>query len=149
MSDLMKKIEAVKLDKNIPAPQEELREGETVVGILPDGLKKIFVFLDNLSEESQKEYRASRECIDSLIKKLSDSPSKMKPEEKSIMVNYTLAYRRCEFVSDLFWHGVKEEFPKTVLTPYNIGLRKGWKVVIATQRRDPWYELSSLLHPQA
>ncbi len=117
------------------SPQEDLEEGDRVVGILTDDLKRLHVVM----VKSIKTLKSVTQQIDEWIKSLE---GKEIPEydEAGRKKKFFLATIDCETLTMCFWNSVRNEFPE-IAGEKSIGLRKDWQVVVS----DPFVKLKKEL----
>ena len=136
LSDLLARVVAVDLSKAV-SPDLELEEGETLIGELPDALKKAWVVRQELGGELLKQCEAAhKRVIELMTGKLLGN--EMKTEDKVFIRQHVLAHKPQELVSSLFWHSIEEAFSEAEATDgaAAIALRKNWQVVATPSRRS-------------
>ena len=125
IKEMLARIKAVNLKKDgALAPKSEVEPGERVVGILSDDLKKFHVVLRSYTENTHNE------CL-----RAHSRMSKPTPEDMTLAQRHILAHGRLDILRDVFWQGVKEQFP-VLVKERKIGLRKDWKVVICPRENE-------------
>ena len=140
VAELDKRINAVKLGKDTPAPKGELEEGDKVVGTLPTRLKKFLAVKLTSAEEFDNQHEAARERMTTL---LLTPPSAMKPEDKAFLARLITQITKVKAIDDMFWLDVREEFPEAAAAE-SIAVCKGWKVVVR-KPKNPLAVLLSLI----
>ena len=127
LQGLAARIMAVRPGTGTMEPAAEVQEGEMVVGELPDDLKAVYAVLSN----SRWAMREQCKTVDRRLEELRRTPpSEIKPGDRGFVAEHKLLHKQTEIIGDIFWHGVREAFPG-LATAKSIGLRKGWKVIIA------------------
>jgi hypothetical protein len=124
LEEFFEKVSAVELDGGEgQEPEDDVREGENVIGVLPDRLKKMHIVLREeskvLSDQCQEFHKNNVELI----------ISNALAELTKVMQQCFLLHARHKIFSEIFWHSVTEVFPQSMLLGEVTGLRKGWKVV--------------------
>lgn len=120
-------IGAVDLSKII-SPGAEPEKGETLIGELPDELKKFYVLVDADTAELNK---LRDGAYDRIVQLHVVGRENFAPADQKFMSECALAYKRHELIDALFWQAVKEAFSEVVLATGHIAiiLRKNWQVV--------------------
>lgn len=134
LKELTEKLGAVVLEGH--EPNNEMAEGETVVGTMSDELKQLYAIFDDSAEEVKKRQDTEKEKLGEITKK---PMSECSTEELAFVQNFLLAIDRHEKLGDIFWHEVAEEFPQTTTDDLGVGVRKGWQVVVLApeKKRSP------------
>ena len=103
------------------SPEYEVQDGETVVGVLPDDLKRLYVVYMGTKEKARVVYaRLSKE-----VNEAGDDITEEK--KKSVTHKYVPVRLEEDLVGREFWTSVRFEFPQ--VGDEDIGLRAGWQVV--------------------
>jgi len=148
MEELLAQIKAVDLSNGAQEPEEEVKDGETVVGIMPDDLKKFFVvrgkLIDEMNLKCEEVSRRLTEIFAELMPNLSEiigtSTSELleqlDPEDLFFLQLHELDLMWMDIVNRLFWYAVKETFPQTAITYDNIAIRKGWQIVTCESKQE-------------
>ena len=122
LRDLLGELSAVDITDSDHQPERKVQEGEVVLGILPNQLKKLYVVLsksiDKLEEECGKIDRMKLEILQMPDSRATDY-------ELEVLQKHDLAHEWHKIIGLLFWHGVKRIFSSMGTT----GLREGWQVV--------------------
>ncbi|OGZ69829.1 MAG: hypothetical protein A3D44_01890 [Candidatus Staskawiczbacteria bacterium RIFCSPHIGHO2_02_FULL_42_22] len=108
--------------RDVKSPTGELQEGEKVVGILTDDLKRLFAIRAALYANLGSVHRRLEEKIKLLAG--SEIPEQ---EIKAMHVLHTTAHNEYQMSNSAFWHCVRGEFPS--IAGQEIGVRKDWQVV--------------------
>jgi hypothetical protein len=116
-------------------------DGEEVLGLLSDPLKRLFVVL---TEKSKKVF-AECDRVHAEVDRLEAESKGTSTEAEAYAQAAVLAaehqedHRRRKIVHDIFWALVTSEFPKTDEDEFAVGVRQGWQVVVYPnkQQSDP------------
>lgn len=133
LKDLLEKIEAVDLANTLHVPDGEVEDGEKVVGILPDDMKRFYVVFSDSIDELTERVEDEQERLEELVAK---PVSEFTPEDHTFAQQHVLARKKQEIVKDLFWLGVENAFPELTLVG-SMGVRKDWQVVSCRRRVSP------------
>ena len=134
--ELAEQSKAVDLNDGIPVPDEEVRDGERVVGVLSDDLKRLYVVWTRSLEEQLAVCEEKHAKMLQRAQSMSNSElvaSGLAAEIKE----HELLHGRLDLIKNIFWHEVKTAFPEVILEGGGVGLRKDWKVVVLDQSRSP------------
>jgi hypothetical protein len=126
MREILDRVYAVNLD-NVSAPSDGVSEGETVLGELPDELKKFYTVL-----------LAEADNLERTLKKLGDEFEELRSigtdfgteKEAGFLQRYNIAHLRYSMVNLIFWNAVLRHFPDPIQAHNDLNIRKGWKVVV-------------------
>jgi hypothetical protein len=131
LMDFFSTAGAVILDEK-GAPSRKVGEGEAVVGILPDDLKRLYVALQEAEKALNEECGKVHGPMEAVLVK---GPFAMSDADKDVLRQHTLAHNQQELLADIFWASVEKAFPQLAFPPMGKGLRVGWQVV-STPRRE-------------
>lgn len=135
-------VGAVQLNGNEGSPENPVVDGEVVLGILPEPLRRLYV----VRARTARGLKAKTEQLKSRVyEKLMDAPLRdlVNPQkfidemEQEGGEEHRKQYRRVDLINTIFWDLVREALNATDVK--NIGLREGWKVVAMPEkkRRSP------------
>jgi hypothetical protein len=133
LMDFFSTAGAVVLNKKTKGPDSKVERGETVVGVLPDELKRFSIALRQAREAMRKECPQVHEKIEAI---LTAGPSRMKTGDLEAVEQHLLAHKRQDLLADIFWQAVTQAFPRLVLSQGEMGIREGWKVVTSPPARQ-------------
>ncbi|RME60300.1 hypothetical protein D6779_02445 [Candidatus Parcubacteria bacterium] len=103
---------------NFMEPTTEVQDGEEVIGVLTDPtLKKIYTLTEYIAEVA-KSHLATPPTNPEELKKLYALVKELKAKHDTLM--------------QIFWVGLRDNL-KLWSTPFPVGIRKGWRVVLASQ----------------
>ena len=139
LQDVFARAKAVHLNNGVPTPTEKVEKGDTVFGVLPDDLKRLYVVYDTHRDELARQCEATHDLIEEAKKK---RKSEVKPEDMAIIQQHMLEHNKHELLGTIFWDSVKMVFPELVTTTQSIAIREGWQIV--TYRDNPLHELMVL-----
>ena len=144
LEELCAKLMAVVLNEKSPQPEGEVGKGETVVGVLPDDLKRLWIVHHTLRLEMAEKCAVAHKVMRGMIVALleDEQPS---ASDTEFAIAHKQEHERWNIIDDmydkLFWQGVREAFPSIALSP-KIGLRGDWQVVRCP---DGYREAASML----
>jgi hypothetical protein len=142
LKDLLDRMGKVDLAAGIPIQMKEVEEGEVVAGILSDDLKRFFIVFNQMGDELANECEKAHGLVDKL---LADPSIADAAETKAVVLRHNSLHKRQDVLAELFWQGVKEQFPEAAASADKIVLRKDWQVAMSReQSEDPLIELISL-----
>ncbi|MCX6717999.1 MAG: hypothetical protein NTY81_00115 [Candidatus Staskawiczbacteria bacterium] len=130
--ELVRMIEMV-IPELIPEPEDEVKDGETFVGILDDELKAIYAVYAASRDDLDCQCERDHGRIAAIIRKRMSQD--IEPDELAFVQQHSIAHDRHKFISDFFWDKVEKSFPELTGNKDSIGLRRKWKVV--TTRKPP------------
>lgn len=116
--DVLKRARQVDLS-NSPEPEDEVADGEEVLGILPRDFRRFWVLL---RENSNKLKR-----INERIRLFPQKPDEdeMRKIERAVVA---LKGER-QILQTIIWTHVENMFPQVVFSGRDLALRRGWRVV--------------------
>jgi hypothetical protein len=114
----------------------KLKEGEKVIGELPDDLKRLY----SLIVQEKAKFAEKEALIDSLEAHSEARPLTAAEEESIRMLEHEA--NKCQLLSDIFWHEVRSQM-SVVSTP-SIGIRENWQLV-SMPPANPFGGLVSIL----
>lgn len=129
LDTLLEEIGSIDMS-NVVGIEDPVAENETVIGELPDELKRLHTYLRELSEQLAQK-------IDELKKQFESTPqdeiARIMEELRKNSDEITAIKSRFALIHTLFWQEVGEEFPSA--SDKNVGIRDGFKVV-AVDKKD-------------
>ena len=134
LRDFFEEVETVDLDNGVthePSAKFD-KKRETLVGVMPNHLKRFFVAYSQFCEDTQKHRDEDREKLVAIGNK---PRSEATAEELALVQLHVALHLKTDIVQDLFWLAVKETFPALLITPDVVGLRSGWRVVTFPQEK--------------
>ncbi len=119
--------------KGMKSPDYGVEEGEEVVGILSDDLKKLYVVMVGAEEKTKALHTRLQKEIPELGDKITEE------KKKEIIREHATVHLEEDLIHKAFWTCVRLEFPK--VGSDDVGLRKDWQVVLI----DPWVKAKKAL----
>lgn len=144
LAGMLERIQAVNLKSSDGEPAIAVRQGEVVLGVLPDNLKRVYLALRAFKQESEVRCTELHAWADGLTAKYSGA-DEVELEDHLKLQRHTLDHERVEFFRKYFWLEVKDAFAKYVLWDGNVALREGWKVVTFSDAVGAAHSLQELI----
>ncbi|MEK9201648.1 MAG: hypothetical protein AAB944_01620 [Patescibacteria group bacterium] len=135
---LLNQASEVSLKDAKPPNDEKVGEGEVLLGVLNDDLKRLQVVM----AMSVDELKPALEKVQTWLK---DLDGKEPPEDQyeKMRREYQLAQNDFELARKVFWTSVYAEFPEGL--GKNLSLREGWQVVFVDESGEIKKVLQELL----
>lgn len=124
LKEIIGGIDAIVLNGEIYlGPKGEVKDGETVIGVLPDYLKKFYLFREEL-------HKFTLVCGEQLkrLSHMATFSSEVLTEDLEFLANEkALLENKLALVEFLFWIEVRHEFSQP--PELDVGVRQEWQVV--------------------
>lgn len=127
LADLTEAVQAVEQIPEDLFDKEQIREGDVVIGQISEPLARLYVVLRNTSEGLERDLKRLRtDC-----RKQAQEPD---PEHENRHYEIERNMDRGQFLKQIFWRAVREEFPSIV--GCSIGICAGGKLVKHETERE-------------
>ena len=139
---LLKKIlnEAAEVSlRDVKSPDHEVEQGEKVIGVLSDDLRRLYVLMTDAAERLESVSQKAAAWLKSF-----EGEERPKDEDQRRKEEFFLAENEHSTIKACFWGSVRDELPE-VAGEENIGLRARWQVVVIDQRVRVKKELLELV----
>ena len=139
MREFADKVDAVDLsDPTIKPPQLEVQDGERVVGILGDDMRKFYITFLRYVAELKKRCEVDHPLIRMAARK---PQADLTADDIALGSQHHLLHERVKLIAKMFFYGVRERFPEAADENLKVCLRKNWQVTVTSWRDDPVDEL--------
>ncbi|MEI7425247.1 MAG: hypothetical protein WCK10_03970 [Candidatus Staskawiczbacteria bacterium] len=132
LNEFFAKIDIAGVPNDTASPKDPVNEGEIVIGVLNDELKKMFV-LTAIFKSGLKE-KANSMTI--LRHKLENSLNDCDEQEEKSFYDYFMLRHYMKMVDKIFWVMVRESMPKATYEK-NLDIREKWQVVTTAKSDLP------------
>ena len=129
LAEIIENLKRIKVEK-LAGPQREVGEGDHVVGVVSEELKRLWGLR---AEGRRKLFELERLLL--LIAAQHLGEPEPPPEYLEKRREFLLADSDDDAVNELFWAAVRQDFPEIAEHP-SIGVRREWKVVWSEKDRE-------------
>jgi|SRR3989344_2971080 len=110
--------------KGIKSPDDELEEGDRVVGVLSDDIKRLHFVMGSSIDRNIEMCKSLQKEFDGLEESEISEERLTQARQECLF-----AHLECDFLKSAFWTCVKFEFPELVGVR-GVAIRKDWQVVV-------------------
>ncbi len=121
IKEIIERLAGIEVDDLRYEPGEAVQDGDHVLGVMNDELKKFNVLRNETLRETQ-------EIALKIVAIEDKTGDKEHPDIAKLRPDFDLASVKHHAAESLFWDSLRVEFPGTLSKP-SIALRKGWQVV--------------------
>lgn len=126
LAEFWAKVAQVNLEKDVPAVEFALGEGETVVGVMTDRLKAIFSVCEQYKVQLWGQCRENSDRLECMQgKRLGE----FDPNDLAFAQEHKIAHKRAELLKRVFWQAAEEVFLELLFNENAFSIRDGWRIV--------------------